>query len=191
MRDVLGLESQTEPLVGLMELAEVCGWWAPYKHLAIIQHRHSELHLDERGRLHNQNDMSVRYRDGWGVYAIHGARVPEWVVTRPAEITADKIEAETNAEVRRVMIDRYGADRYLVDSGAKQVHADEFGVLFRKNIRGDEPLVMVKLKNSTPEPDGTFKHYFIRVPPTIQRAREACAWMADVSEAEYAPEIET
>ena len=32
----------------------------------------------------------------------------------------------------------------------------------------DEPLVMVKVMNSTPEPDGSFKPYFLRVHPELR-----------------------
>ena len=30
--------------------------------------------------------------------------------------------------------------------------------------------------NSTPEPDGTRRTYFLRVPPQMRTAREAVAW---------------
>ena len=85
----------------------------------------------------------------------------------------------------------YGQTRYLIDSGAREIHSDDYGTLYRKEIANDEPLVMVKVVNSTPEPDGTFKDYFLRVPPTIKRAREAVAWTFDVPEEEYAPLVQT
>jgi hypothetical protein len=76
----------------------------------------------------------------------------------PERITAEQIETETNAEVRRVMIERYdsvrGAGAYLKDSGAQIIAQDEGGILYRKNLEGDEPMVMVRVLNSTPEPDG-------------------------------------
>lgn len=50
---------------------------------------------------------------------------------------------------------------------------------------------MVKVVNSTPEPDGSMKDYFLRVPPTVKTAREACAWTFGKSENDYAPMIET
>jgi hypothetical protein len=39
------------------------------------------------------------------------ARVPQYVVERPESVTVADIEAEQNAEVRRVMVDRYGDSR--------------------------------------------------------------------------------
>jgi hypothetical protein len=35
-------------------------------------------------------------------------------------------------------------------------------------MANDEPLVMVKVVNSTPEMDGSFKDYFIRVDPNCR-----------------------
>jgi hypothetical protein len=50
---------------------------------------------------------------------------------------------------------------------------------------------MVKVINSTPEPDGRFKDYFLRVPPMMVRARQAVAWTFDKVEHNYAPALET
>jgi hypothetical protein len=131
------------------------------------------------------------YPDGWAIHAVHGVRVPGWIVERPQEITASKIEAENNAEIRRIMLDRFGWSRYLINSGAKEVSRDERGILFRKQIPSDEDLVMVKVRNSTPEPDGTFKDYFLRVPPTMQTAWEAVAWTFSKDKNDYNPTKES
>jgi len=50
---------------------------------------------------------------------------------------------------------------------------------------------MVKVINQTPEPDGTRKVYFLRVPPTIITAKEAVAWTFDQPGEEYNPLEET
>lgn len=50
---------------------------------------------------------------------------------------------------------------------------------------------MVKVVNSTPELDGSFKDYFLRVPPTMKRARQAVAWTFDVPEDDYALVVQT
>ncbi len=117
--------------------------------------------------------------------------VPAFVVVRPDWITVKHIETEENVEVRRVMIERYGQARYLVDSGAERISMDDYGTLYRREIAGDEPIVMVKVVNSTAEPDGSFKDYFIRVPPAITTAREGVAWTFGKSESEYAPLVQT
>jgi len=90
---------------------------------------------------------------------------PPNVIERPEGLTVEHIQAEGNVEIRRVMFQRYGQERYLRAAGAQGVHADHTGVLWRCEIPGDEPLVMVEVRNSTPEPDGTHRTYWLRVPP--------------------------
>lgn len=145
-------------------------------------------------RLHCVDGPALRYRDGWPVYAIHGVRVdnPDWIIDR-SQLTPDRILAEENAEVRRVMVDQYGTQRFLGDAGAVLIHEDpEWGKLWRREMPGDEPLVMVEVVNSSPEPDGHFKDYFIRVPPTMTETYAAIAWTFPLKDGQrYAPEVQT
>jgi hypothetical protein len=156
-----------------------------------VSERHHILQRDEGGRLHSVAGPAVAYPDGWKIYAVHGVRVPEYVIERPHELTTQKIFDEGNAEVRRVMLERFGEERFLLESNTRPVHSDEFGTLYFRPLDNDEPLVMVKVKNSTMEPDGTFKDYFLRVPPTVKTAREAVAWTFGMNEKEYQPQKET
>lgn len=125
------------------------------------------------------------------LYFWRGVLVPAFVVVRPDWITLTHIQTEQNAEVRRVMLERYGFDRYLLDSNAALLHEDEFGRLYGAAIAGDEPLVMIRVTNSTPELDGSAKEYALRVPPNIERAKQAVAWSFGLTEDEYQPAIET
>jgi len=118
-------------------------------------------------RLHNATYAALE-SDVDNLYYWHGVMVPAFVVTNPEWITLKHIGDESNAEVRRVMIERYGLSRYLLDSGAKRIAEDEFGELYRTEIPNDEALVMVKVMNSTPEPDGSQKPYFLRVHPELR-----------------------
>ena len=129
-----------------------------------------KVHVDRsngRRQLHNEKYAALE-SDVENLYFWHGVLVPAFVVVKPEWITVKHIETETNAEVRRVMIERYGQAKYLIDSGAKELHRDDWGILYRKEIPNDEPLVMVKVVNSTPEPDGHFKDYFLRVQPELR-----------------------
>lgn len=118
-------------------------------------------------------------------------RVPAHVVKNPVSITVEEIEKEENLEVKRVMIDQFGAEKYLLVSGAEEINRSKRGILYRKEIKNDEPIVMVKVKNSTPEPDGSTKDYFLRVPPDIKTATEAVAWTFGLTVEEYEPLQET
>ena len=173
------------------EVAKQCGWTLLFWDWVFVSAKPQFIHRDELGRLHSEVEAAVRYPDGFSVFSVHGVRVPEKVILAPQSLTPAEIDAEKNAEVRRVMIERYGQDHYLMESKAEEIHRDDFGVLYRKQIEGDEPLVMVKVVNSTAEPDGSFKDYFIRVPPTMERARQAVAWTFGKTEMEYQPAIQS
>jgi len=184
-RDVCGLKLQTEKIAGLIQIARSAGWFWPYEKMCIVCERTSVVKQDSENRIHCEDGPAIAYPDGWSIYAIHGVRVPEYVVMRPHEITVNDIQQEQNAEIRRIKIDRYGQSRYLMDSGAKLVHEDDWGQLYKTELDNDEPLVMVKVVNSTPEPDGSYKDYFIRVPPTCRTALEAVAWTFGKEPSEY------
>jgi hypothetical protein len=64
------------------------------------------------------------YPDGWSIYAWHGVRVPSFVIEQPETITVDQITKEENAEVRRVMVERMGWDRYCREAEMKVIHRD-------------------------------------------------------------------
>jgi hypothetical protein len=181
----------TEPLRGLQQLAKSCGWFWPYEKICVLTDRPVKLERDNRRRLHGETEMALGYGDKWGMYAWHGVLVPAYVVLLPEPLTFDLIEAETNVEVRRVLIERFGLEKYLREGSVGKIHEDQCGILYRMQSQGDEPIMVVRVKNSTPEPDGTIKEYFLRVPPTMLRARQAVAWTFGLTEEEYQPRVET
>ena len=188
---VCGVE-ECRKLEGLNLIAQSCGWWWAYEDVAILTERPTSLSLDDRGRLHSDSDWAIYYPDGFGYCLVHGVEVPEHVVLDPSKITVKEIAAEQNVEVRRVMIEKYGQARYILDSGATLMHKDDWGELYRKEVSKDEPILMVKVVNSTPEPDGSgYRDYFLRVPPTTTTAREGVAWTFAQPAETYAPEVET
>jgi hypothetical protein len=139
----------------------------------MISDRPESLAVDSENRPHNDTGPFCRWRDGSALYAVHGVRVPAWVIERPERITPEKIGAEANSEIKRVMIERYGVARYVADSGARfiaECSADHplkglrNARLLEMPTEGYErPLTVVELVNSTPEPDGTHRLYHLCV----------------------------
>ena len=172
MRKIVGINKQINPLIGLIELAKYCGWWSPYKNMAILQHRHCELHRDERGRLHSPSGMAVKYRDGWGVYAWHGVRVPAQIIENPQSITAQSIRDENNQEVRRIMMERYGWDKWLKETKSVLLdrHPDpRVGELWQFKDTDGTAIKVLRARNGTPEYDTlfgkeTYREFYLRVP---------------------------
>jgi hypothetical protein len=159
--------------------------WYPHRDFLIVSERPREIHREwvsapvararTSYRLHRTDGPAMSWPDGWGFYAIHGHRVPAWMVEHPERITFLQIEREPNAELRRRMLDRYGWARYIADSDARIVdrvsmNHSILGLrgarLLSKILPGElEPIVYLEMLNSTPEPDGTYKRYLERIDP--------------------------
>ncbi|MFI5912779.1 DUF6745 domain-containing protein [Dactylosporangium sp. NPDC051541] len=178
-------------LAGLAGVARSAGWWWPYANIAILTDRPDAVHRDNIGRLHAADAPALHYTDGYAIHAWRGMPIPSDLVDRLGRLTYRQIADERNAELRRVMLEHFGYDRYLREAGARRVNQDEAGTLWRLNFTDDEPLVMVEVVNSTPEPDGTSRVYWLRVPPTTRTAREGVAWTFGLTESEYHPSIQT
>jgi hypothetical protein len=174
-------------LEGVAAVAEAAGWWWPYERVAVLCDRPAELHRDEAGRLDRSDGPALAFRDGFALYSWRGMPVPGEFLEQLSTLTADRIRTEANAELRRVMLEHYGYDRYLAESGAVPQHRDETGVLWRIAMAGDEDTVMVEVLNSTPEPDGTTRTYWLRVPPATRTAKEGVAWTFGLTAEEYEP----
>jgi phage baseplate assembly protein W len=213
LRDVVGLQLDGDILGRSRAYEDLmsAGWLWLHRDFAIVCDLPLELHREElRGdamrRLHRTDGPALRWADGTALWYLRGVSVPQHVVEDPAAITAAEIQAQANAEVRRVMIDQFGAAKYLTAIGAREIHRDEKGVLLHADIGDVEPLVMVRVVNSTPEPiaykpgvdeagemrgSRWFRHYTLRVPPTMKTAHEAVAWAGYSTVSLWRPAIET
>jgi hypothetical protein len=191
-RDILGLEPTRDPGSTAAErCAKAGGFRFVHARFCMVSDFAEVLRVDERGRPHCVDGPSLRWRDGWELYHLHGVRVPRQIVMEPGKLTVAQIDGQRNLEVRRVMIERFGAGRYMRESGARLQHQDHRGRLWSKERPGETPYVMVEVRNSTPEPDGSFKDYWLRVPPGCKTATEAVAWTFGVSAKNYSPRVET
>ncbi|TQK50163.1 hypothetical protein FBY35_0478 [Streptomyces sp. SLBN-118] len=184
-------DGRGERLSGLAQVARNAGWWWPYENVVVISERPVELHRDEDGRLDRGDGPALAFPDDFALYAWRGMPVSAAFLDELASLTPAHIRAEENAELRRVMLEFYGYDRYLSESDARPVHRDETGILWRIALEGDEDVVMVEVVNSTPEPDGTHRTYWLRVPPTTRTAKEGVAWTFGLGQEVYEPVRQT
>ncbi len=181
-----------------MSTAMECGWWWPFSRAVIITDRPCALHFDAMNRGHNADGPAILYRDGFAVYMWHGRRVDKSVICDP--VTIERIDKEANAEIRRILIERYGSTKYVKDSGSVLVHADDFGTLYRKDEPGDDSIYAVNVICPT-----TGREYMLGVDPESYdglagknaKAAVASTWRLDSGELafkrpeEYAPLVET
>ncbi|WP_329378943.1 DUF6745 domain-containing protein [Streptomyces sp. NBC_01716] len=180
-------DGRGDRLTGLAEVAAHAGWWWPYEKVTVVCERPVELHRDEAGRLDRGDGPALAYPDGFALYAWRGMPVPADFLDELTSLDPARIRNEENAELRRVMLEHYGYDRYLTESGAEPINKDETGILWRIALAGDEDVVMVEVVNSTPEPDGTSRTYWLRVPPGTRTAKAGVAWTFGLDPGEYEP----
>jgi len=159
-RDVVGLKlPEYDAYKHYSDLSELSGPRLVHADFCMISDRPELLTVDEQNRPHNETGPFCRWRDGSALYAIHGVRVPAWVVLHHERITVDSIHKEDNTEVQRVMIERFGWDRYADECGAVVLDHDErYGTL----MKGPGGLFL-RVVNRSPEPDGSFRNYILPV----------------------------
>jgi hypothetical protein len=189
-----------------------------WKHfISFIQKEYSfgetQEYKNEEGRYHRDNGPAlitktriVHYQNGkkhglycdiWGtrVYYYDDIIVPSHFIEKKHELTLEMILKHKNVEVRHVGLKIYGIDRVFEEKHFRLLDCDKKteAMLLQFNfddVNGDR-YTFVRVKNSTPEVDGTHKYYFLCVPPYMSTARQAIAWTFGKSEEEYCPKQET
>ena len=176
-RDECGLKGQTEKLNGLTELCESAGWALPHQSICWVSERHCLVARDDRGRLHSLTGPALLYPDGWGVYAVHGTRIPETWITDPKSLTAKAALTWPNVEQRRAACEILTWKRVLEELNCITIDEDsdpEIGKLVQANIPdiGKEKFLIVQC--------GTKRTFALPVPPTMKTALEANCWTYNV-----------
>lgn len=120
-----------------------------------------------------------------------GIPVSRRIVFEPETLNAAEILGERNAELRRVMIERFGYERLMDGANAVEIDRDRDKGgerrLMRMAIEGDEDVVCVSVQCPS-----TGHKFILRVPPAMQSCRQAVAWTAGYDDAaDYAPVEET
>ena len=121
-----------------------------------------------------------------------GLPVAEHVMAPIAAMDARSIRRERSVILRDIMVERFGLERFIRECGARPVRKDEFGTLWiavhpipRRRVTA------VEVVNGTAEPDGSYRHYFLRVPNTIRTPRGAVAWSYGLTAEQYRVKVRT
>ena len=127
-----------------------------------VQHRE-----DGPGNIHYNDE------DFW----LQGVTVTEQIVMSPETITPEQAMSEDNAEIRRIMIERMGTDRFLEGIGAKPVDMDdhEHNGLRSLMKAGDGDSAVAILVCSCPS---TGRVYYMQVPAETKTCEEADVWLS-------------
>jgi len=181
-RQVLGVEydyADFDPtlLDVWSRLIEKCGYFFPIENYCVVCNRPKEIHFDENNELHNEDGPSVTFRRGNenNVYSFRGVFVTEKIIMHPEELTIEDFQKEENAEVKRIIIERMGTDKYLEATGSKLVDAD---TTFTDEIGGASvPRALMEdsegRKFLVASDGGTGRVYYMQVPNECTTCGEA------------------
>ncbi|UOQ53832.1 DUF6745 domain-containing protein [Hymenobacter cellulosivorans] len=120
-----------------------------------------------------------------------GTAVDERTAFRPEDLKAVDILNVRNVTRRRVLLERFGLDRFVQEVGGLVIDRDRDAggerQLLNIPLEGDEPIVALRVICPS-----TAHTYVLRVPPHIRTCRRAAAWLAGFeNEHDYRPLIET
>jgi hypothetical protein len=188
--EVAKWEELIAPLRGWWTIAKCAGWLVPHERVCWISERPDRLRYDAKGRLHCVDGPALRYPDGWSAYCWKGVQVHPSHLEDPEQISLSTIDAIIDPAERNCMIDIMTPERFIKSGGATRICEDETGILWRRNWSYLGSTVgswaAVEVTNATAEPDGSRRHYFLRVPWRISTAREAVAWTYGLTPEQYA-----
>ncbi len=172
----------------LWDLPRYVGWLIPHRGVCWASSHPTTLATDDVGRLHGKSGPALKYDDGWSVYAWKGVLIPSWIIEQPESVNVLAIDRQPNPWIKRCMIEILTPEVFIARGGALCVSTDDTGKLWRRHWRGlgDDTWAAVEVINGTPEPDGSWRHYFLQVPPHVRTAREAVAWTYGMTERQYA-----
>ena len=167
------------------KLMQNAGWVMPYENICFISDRHSQINLDERGRLHCETGPAITYPDGFSIYAWNGMIFPkEWIKNKPS--ASDAIYMD-NGEHRRIACEMLGWENVLNELDVHTIDKDpdpEIGELVEVSIYFEaQRFLRVTC--------GTGRDFAIPVPPEMTTARQANAWTWGLEPDQYQPEIRT
>jgi hypothetical protein len=121
----------------------------------------------------------------------NGIAISRRVAFHPETLDHVEILGERNAELRRVMMERYGYERLFEKAKAEELDRDTDAGgerrLMRIEVPDDEPLVCVSVRCPS-----TGHRFVLRVPPNMTTCRQAVAWTAGFDNPDaYRPAVET
>lgn len=156
-----------EKLLAYNEYTNQCHITFMYDNIVFASDRPEFYSFDNNNRLHNENGPALRYRDGYSLYSWKGVRIKDKdLIVKKHAITAQQILKESNAELRRIMIEIYsivnGPESLLKDLKAQVVSKDEQNG-FPRTIYQIGEFRFIHVYNGSLEPDGSRKEYLIGV----------------------------
>ncbi|NWF62375.1 MAG: hypothetical protein HXY43_24800 [Fischerella sp.] len=200
----MGVEFEPESFQIFLNAAMYLGHLVPYQEICFVSDR-PQIKFDRQGRLHAEGEPCIVFPDGFvGGYFYHGTRLPDRVHGRsasymgevhPRQWKAEWVLKERNAELRRILIQEIGYARLCQELQAEELDSWREYTLLRLPVYDDFTTSVQTRVPSTEETDAmyllkmtcpstNFVH-ILRVPPSMQSAREAATWVNWGSDPEW------
>jgi hypothetical protein len=171
----------------------------PFGELRILKNAEGNIHSDTSPAYVSETRV-VWYNNGkkhgldvdiFGsiTYYYENILVPSNYITNKESLTIEKVLANPNTEVRYVGIRIMGYDK--LKEKAVTIHASKNMELFYIAGIFTDSVTILKVVNSTPESDGSFKNYYLTVPPDMKTCEDAVAWTFYKKKSSYKPQVET
>lgn len=107
-------------------------------------------------------------------------------IKSPDKLDVQKILQEENVEVRRVLIEKLGNDKFIKRVNPEILDESETGRLLKVELKGDEDMVLLEVKDASSP-----RKYLLRVPPSMKTALQAKAWTFGMETKDFILEKET
>ncbi len=144
-----------------------------YGNICPIASPPSQISFDNQQRLHAEGKPALQFPNGGTIYAYHGVKLPEKYGKVPVHNwQANWLLSETNAELRRVLIQAIGYEKICQELQANKIDTWKKYTLLEINNIDIETIYLLKMIC----PSTGFIHV-IRVPPDMKTAREAIHWI--------------
>jgi hypothetical protein len=171
---VLKCQHDRQKWQALQALAQDCAWVFMFEKTCIVCDQPSQLLFDTENRLHGEGEPAIQFPDGYQLYAYQNVILPEkYGQLHPHQWQSRWLLTETNAEIRRVLIQGIGYGRLCLELGAIELDSWREYTLLRIESDVDlEPIYLLKMTCPS-----TGHIHALRVPPTTTSAREAIRWV--------------
>ena len=190
MRDVIGLKLPIHDKFKAWEEAAIHGGFRVlHEKFCIVSDFPEILRVDDQNRPHCENGPSHKWRDGWSLYYWHGTRVPEEWITHRHRLTPQVALSQENLELRRAACEILGWNKILTELKAETIDRDtdpQIGELVQVQLPNVGAAKFLRVHC------GTGREFAIGIPPQINTALDAQAWMVGLDRKDFViPEIRT
>jgi hypothetical protein len=142
---------------------------------------------DGMGRMHSEEKPVIEYSDGTKIYMLDNMVVPDKVIEDPENLTRDEVMGIENAEVRRVLFEKMGADNFFKvmdfrEMDKQQVNGNDVVLLRTKTM---DRVARNYINYIQVTCTSTGRKFHLCVPPDINDAVDGLAWTFNMNAEDY------